>query len=362
MAVMTAAVAILPALAHCGWRVALPAASFDATQSGRVARVIAQHRSGYRVTDGEREFAAQAPAAWTRKGLSAEQRAAVGDWVLLAGNDDRIQCVLTRSSLLRRGAAGEHYAAQLIAANIDTVLIVCGLDHDFNPRRIDRYLLIVQDSGAQPVLVLTKVDRFGDLSAPLAALSNLRTGVPVLTVNAKDPESVAQLHPWLGKGSSLVLVGSSGAGKSTLTNTLLGTPAQRTSEVRLEDSRGRHTTTHRALLRLPGGACLIDTPGMREIKLTGAEVLSDGGFEDIAALASGCRFRDCGHAGEPGCAIEVALASGALDSDRWTNFRKLKAELSVAADRQTAQRERKSNEKSAGRAFNRRLAEKYGHR
>jgi ribosome biogenesis GTPase len=272
----------------------------------------------------------------------SQLRPAVGDWLLVeeAGADQtpRVVALLPRYSAIKRGAAGEHYKQQVIAANVDTVFVVCGLDGDFNPRRIERYLLLVQGGDAQAaapqaVLVLTKADRDGaDPAAALVALAGVAgPGVPVVAVNAKDRDSVAALHRWLPAGSTAVLVGSSGAGKSTLTNTLLGVEKMKTRAVREGDARGRHTTTHRALIALPTGACLIDTPGMRELKPTGEETLVDGGFMDIEILAEACRFRDCRHDREPGCALRAAIAGGTLDAARFANYLKLRDEVADAA-------------------------------
>src|SRR5690606_18410220 len=221
--------------------------------------------------------AVESPPEWQRatgyrKGLVApEERAAVGDWVL--GESGKIVALLPRHYAIKRAAAGEHYKQQLIAANVDTVFVVCGLDADFNPRRIERYLLLVQGSGTRPVVLLTKADKAqdaapGSVAAALAEVRAIAGDAPVLALNAKDRDSVAALAQWLRPGRTAVLVGSSGAGKSTLTNTLLGVEKMKTGEVRESDDRGRHTTTHRALIALPSGACLIDTPGMRELKPT----------------------------------------------------------------------------------------------
>lgn len=331
----------IAALEALGWRDDLPAARAWAQQPvGRVARVSEQHRSGYRVCDGIREFAAQAPAPWTRKGFPPEDRAVVGDFVRLHPHDDQILALLPRSSLFQRAAAGEHLKVQPIAGNIDTVLVVTGLDRDFNVRRLERYLVLVNASGAAPVLVLTKTDRCDDVAALREQLAGIEaSGVPVVAVNAKDAESLAVLSPWLQPGHSVVLVGSSGAGKSTLTNTLTGREKMKTGAVRASDSRGRHTTTHRALITLPQGACLIDTPGMRELKLTGVEDVADAVFDDIEALAHDCRFRDCQHQREPGCAVIAALEAGALDPARFANYRKLLGERDQAADVLAARRQ-----------------------
>ena len=184
----------------------------------------------------------------------------------------------------------------------------------------------------------------------------------MFTVNAKDPESVAQLAPWLEPGHTVVLVGSSGAGKSTLTNTLLGDERMKTGEVRESDSRGRHTTTFRALIPLPAGACLIDTPGMRELKPTGEEDLADGGFADIEALAEQCKFRDCSHDREPGCAVRAAIEREELDEGRFLNYLKLRDEVAAAADKLASRLADKANAKVQNKALNKRLSDKYGKR
>ena len=335
---------------------------------GRPARVVEQHRSGYIVAEGlDGGYATQSPAEWQRapsyrKGmLPSEQRAAVGDWVLVlgAGKQSQIVALLPRHSAIKRAAAGDHYKQQVIAANIDTVFIVCGLDADFNPRRIERYLLLVQGSGSTPVVVLTKLDTVANADDALAALADVAsTGVAIVPVNAKQAGSVAALAPWLAPGTTAVLVGSSGAGKSTLTNTLLGRDRMKTAEVRESDARGRHTTTHRALLPLPGGACLIDTPGMRELKPTGEEDVAEN-FADIDALSAQCRFRDCRHVGEPGCAVRAAIDDGRLPAHRYAHYLKLGEEVAGAADKLAARLAAQA-ENAAGRPTPRRPGQKGG--
>ncbi len=343
-------------------------AAMDAHPAATPARVVEQHRSGYVVATGPGDGVAveslpewQRPPGYRKGAVAPEERPAVGDWVLVEGGR-RIVALLPRRGAIKRGAAGEHYRQQLIAAHVDAVFVVCGLDGDFNPRRIERYLLLVQGSGAQPVVVLTKADRPGaDAAAARAALADMAAQeVPVLVVNAKDAAAVAALAPWLRPGDTAVLVGSSGAGKSTLTNTLLGVDRMKTAAVREHDARGRHTTTHRALIPLPSGACLIDTPGMRELKPTGEEELADGGFADVEALAQQCRFRDCRHGREPGCAVRAAVESGALDAGRLANYLKLRDEVAGAADRLATRLAQKADAKVQGKALNKRLDEKYG--
>lgn len=336
-------------------------AALQAHPKARPARVVEQHRSGYVVADApDAAIKAESPPEWTRPRFPNHERAAVGDWVLLDGR--KIVALLPRRTAIKRGAAGEHYHQQVIAANIDAVFVVVGLDDDFNPRRIERYLLLVGGGGAQPVVVLTKADKLDeggtDVDTALASLSKL--DAPVFTVNAKDRDSVAVLDPWLGAGSSVVLVGSSGAGKSTLTNTLLGVEKMKTGAVREHDSRGRHTTTHRALIALPSGACLIDTPGMRELKPTGEEDLAEGGFADIEALAEQCKFRDCSHQREPGCAVRAAVERGELDAGRLANYLKLRDEVAGAADKLATRLADKASARVQVKALHKRLDEKYG--
>ncbi len=347
-------------LARIGWQGPLP----DAAGGIRVARVIAQHRAGYELHDGLQAFKAQPAPRFLKADIDPRTRPAVGDFVRLgAGKPALIEDVLPRRSVLARAAAGERHQRQLIATNIDTVIVVCGLDGDFNPARIERYLLLIEGSGARALIVLTKADTAANADEAHAALrARTPAQVGILAVNAKSPASVAPLLAWLGPGTSSVLVGSSGAGKSTLTNTLLGEARQATKAVRTNDSRGRHTTTSRALILLPSGGCLIDTPGMREIKLTGDETLDGDQFADIDELAQTCRFGDCSHQGEPGCAVRGALADGRLGSERWHNYLKLRDELAAAADSLEAQMRRKSESRVLTKALGRRLGEKYGKR
>ncbi|HET7843831.1 MAG TPA: ribosome small subunit-dependent GTPase A [Xanthomonadales bacterium] len=353
------------ALRSIGWRDAqvgdIPA---DTPQDRRVLRVVAQHRSGYKAHDGREELGVQAPARFSRGGADPLAKPAVGDWILAApGPEPLIETVLPRRTLVARAAAGERYVEQAIAANVDTVFIVCGLDGDYNPRRIERYLVLIEGSGALPVVLLTKRDLVDESDSRVAEIERLAGAlVPVFPVNAKSGETRELLAAFLGAGQTAVLVGSSGAGKSTLTNTLMGIEKMKTGDVRETDSRGRHTTTHRALLKLPSGGCLIDTPGMRELKLTAQNEVGEQTFADIEALAASCRFNDCRHASEPGCAVQSALASGALDAGRWANYQKLRDERDAARDTAAAKREKKAAEKVGNKALGKRLVEKYGKR
>jgi ribosome biogenesis GTPase len=349
-------------LTHIGWRGELPVNDDGTTPT--VARVIAQHRAGYELHDGLKAFNAQPAPRFLKPDLDPTERPAVGDFVQITlGKTPVIDDVLPRRTVLARAAAGERHQRQLIATNVDCVMVITGLDGDFNPARIDRYLMLVEGSGAQSVVILTKADQSGDIEAAIEAM---RIRVPKSTeihaINAKSADSVAPLLPHLGPGTTTVLVGSSGVGKSTLTNTLLGETRQATQAVRGSDSRGRHTTTYRALIQLPTGGCLIDTPGMREIKLTGEETLEGDQFGDIDELAQSCRFGDCSHQSEPGCGVRAALEDGRLDAGRWQSYLKLRDELAVAAENLETQMRRKGESRVLTKALGRRLTEKYGKR
>ena len=331
----------------------------------RPARVVAQHRTGYEVSDASADaFDVVSLPAWQRPNLAPGERPCVGDWLLITGAADgraEARALLPRASALTRAAAGEHYGQQLIAANIDVVFLVMGLTQDFNLPRIERYLSLVRGR-TRAVVVLTHAD--GDPShGALARAARERLAaldIPVVAVDARAAASVTALSPWLAPGTSAVVVGSSGAGKSTLTNTLLGDVRMKTGATRARDARGRHTTTHRALWRLPGGACLIDTPGMRELKPTGEEALDEDGFSDVAAVAARCVFRDCRHDREPGCAINQAIATGALDAARVANYLKLQAEIQTAAARKAARQAPRSGNREPSRAKLRRNDQRSG--
>jgi len=350
-------------LSHIGWRGSLPASS-AATAGTHLARVIAQHRAGYELHDGAHAFNAQPAARFLKADIDPGERPAVGDFVRVrAATPPVIEEVLPRRSVLARAAAGERHQRQIIATNVDSVLILCGLDGDFNPARIERYLMLVQDSGAQAVVVLTKADTTPDARKALDAIrARVPANTTTIAINAKSADGIAPLLEHFGPGRTAVLVGSSGVGKSTLTNTLLGETRQATAAVRATDSRGRHTTTYRALILLPSGGCLIDTPGMREIKLTGEETLDGSQFGDIEELAQSCRFGDCSHQSEPGCGVRSALADGRLYEARWNNYLKLRDELAAAADSLEAQMRRKSESRVLTKALGKRLSEKYGKR
>ena len=300
------------------------------------ARIAAEHRGAYDVWSAT----AAGPARLAgRLRLEAEEAGlpGAGDWVVLRGVPGPdgiavIERVLERRTVFTRGAAGRGTRAQVVAANVDVVFAVCGLDADFNVRRIERYLARIWASGAEPAVILNKRDACDDAAARVAAVASRTPGVAIHLTCALRGEGIETVRARLGRGTTVALVGSSGAGKSTLVNALLGEARMATGEVRAGDGRGRHVTTRRQLVRLPGGGLLLDTPGMRELALVDEDGL-DALFGDIEALAANCRFRDCRHGGEPGCAVQGAVAAGALDGSRLAHFRTLGREAAAWARR-----------------------------
>jgi ribosome biogenesis GTPase len=277
----------------------------------------------------------------------------VGDWLLLDREGLYLR-LLERFSLFTRKAAGTKVQTQLIAANVNTAFVVTSLNQDFNLSRIERYLTLVHEAGAEPVIVLTKEDLSEDVKESVEAVHSLDPMLIVETVNALSRDSVAKLAPWCGKGKTVLFLGSSGVGKSTLVNTLMGDAVQATSGIREDDSKGRHTTTGRSLHSLPSGGLLLDTPGMREIQLTDVEDGLGRTFADIVGLADYCRFADCEHVSEPGCAVLAALESGELDERRLANYRKMMREQ--AMNRATLA-EKRSRDKALGKFYRSVLSE-----
>ena len=302
------------------------------TPNLRLARIIEQHRSGFVLDDGLTQFTAIAHPKLRH--VKALMRPAVGDFVWLDSQLEMFEQILPRRTELKRAAAGERYAEQVLASNVDKVIIVCGLDRDFSARRIERYLTLIHGCQIAASIVLSKADTTPEAAAMLKELiERIGATVPIYAMDVRDPLAVACLESELPPGCTGVLLGSSGAGKSTLSNALLGTTAMQTGRVRASDGRGRHTTVHRALLKLSWGACLIDSPGLREIKLTGEEEVGAQTFADITELAETCKFRDCAHEAEPGCAVQAAIVSGRISADRLVSFKKLQAEAKTARER-----------------------------
>ncbi|NOT69918.1 MAG: ribosome small subunit-dependent GTPase A [Hyphomicrobium sp.] len=288
-------------------------------------RVVGEHRSHFRVATAAGELTAEAPQRMRKSAGERSDLPGVGDFVALrpalGDGPAAIEAVLPRTTALIRKASGEK-RPQLLAANIDYVFIVTAPDGDFNLPRLERYLALVRESGADPVVVLNKSDLAQDLPRMIAEISALAPGIAVHTISARDLASLGEIERYFDGNRTIVLIGSSGVGKSTMTNQLLGRVVQATQEVRAHDSRGRHTTTDRQLFQRPSGGSLIDMPGLRGLELWNAAAEAVDAFEDIATLASQCRFANCRHVSEPGCAVRAALDKGEIDADRFARYMK----------------------------------------
>lgn len=317
------------------------------------ARIAAEHRGGYEVWSSVGEGFAQLAGRLARD-LDGDRFPGVGDWVLLKsppgpGTTSIISMVLQRRTVFTRGAAGRQARVQVVAANVDLVFVVTGLDSNYNLRRIERYLARVWASGAQPVVVLNKADICDEADARVGEVETSSPGVPVLALSALEADGLEAVREHLGEGLTGAFVGSSGAGKSTLINALLGEERMPTREVRASDGRGRHTTTRRQLLLLPGGGLVIDTPGMRELQLLDEEGLGTA-FADIENLSARCRFSNCTHRSEPGCAVREAIASGDLAPERLEHYLKLEAEA-WAYEVRHDERRRREADRALGRRY-----------
>lgn len=315
-----------------GWDQAWAAwAAREGLEPSAVARITGQDRASWSVQTPTGPDRARIP---TKRGVNLAP--AVGDWVLLEpgplpGDPWSILAVLPRRTLISRGAAGTGGGEQVLAANVDRVWIVHGLDMRVNARRLERYLAVAWDGGATPEILLSKTDLARDLDAAMAEVRAVAIGTPVRCVSTADPGSVSELRESLVPGITVSLLGPSGVGKSTLINLLAGEDLAETGEVRVGDRKGRHTTVRRELFRIAGGALLLDTPGMRELRIGALEEGLNEVFADIEEFAGACRFRDCRHDGEPGCAVLEAVEAGSLDSARLSSFRKLRAEAAHEA-------------------------------
>lgn len=320
----------MKSLESWGWDETWAAAFAPLAAEGRIpARVISQQRGEWLLAGEHGEWSAKLTGR-LRHEAKMGALPAVGDWVGCVtphgGGEARIDAVLPRHSAFERRAAGSRVGSQTVAANVDTLFIITSLNDDLNPRRLERYVTMARESGAAPVLLLTKDDLVEDGATIVDRLAN-ELRIPVVALSSHTGEGVEAIRPWLVRGQTIALVGSSGVGKSTLLNHLAGEELMSTGEIREDDGRGRHTTTHRELFRLPDGALMLDTPGVREIGLWDATEGLDDTFDEILDLADKCRFRNCGHNLEPGCEVRAAVESGTLDGIRLDSYRRLAAEL-----------------------------------
>lgn len=326
-------------LAQLGWKPFFhQQLSLDELSELKLGRVIEQHRNSIVVMTEQGQ----------RKLALSNERICVGDWVLF-DESLKIQRCLDRQSLFARKAPGSKVATQLIAANIDTVMIVCSLNNDFNLGRIERYLAVAKEAQVEPVIILTKADLCDDVDNKRMQVQQLDSLLAVYAVNALNSHSIEQLHAFCQQGTTVAFLGSSGVGKSTLVNGLLGVEALKTGGIREDDSKGRHTTTYRALKMLAQGGMLMDTPGMRELQLSQCEQGVSETFNEITELALQCRFGNCSHDTEPGCAVNAAIESGRLSARRLTSYQKLNREQAVNS---ATLAEKKSKDKALGKLIN----------
>lgn len=327
-------------LIQYGWNNHLAVAFREQEAAGYVpVRISLQVKSHYLVLTEIGEISAVSAGRLRYDAVTPQDLPVVGDWATATVLEEsvpraQIHAVLPRKSLLCRKEAGKRTVAQPVAANVDIVLIAVALDHDYSPNRIERYLALSRECGVSPVILLTKSDACADSRLKTDEVKVRMPGVPVIAISSVDGTGMDMLREYLQPGMTCALLGSSGVGKSTLINHLLGADVLKTREVRLADSKGRHTTANRQLLVLPSGALVIDTPGMRELQLWDAREGIAETFPDIAELSSECHFSDCRHAGEPGCAVLAAMANGLVDPARLENYRKMIRELNYLSLRQ----------------------------
>jgi ribosome biogenesis GTPase len=327
------------ALEDLGWNGFFESQRQALAVSGRPGRIMEEHRIDYRVLRPEGEVRAVLPGHFRHHAKERQALPAVGDWVLLedtaGGGPPTIRHIFERRTRFSRKSVGVETREQVLAANVDVAFVVQSFEIEMNPRRIERYLAVVLESGAAPVVLLNKADLVEDPAAEIERLRPALPAVDLFAVSALEGIGITELRERVSHGRTAALLGPSGAGKSTLLNRLYGNVIMDTQEVRERDAKGRHTTTSRQLVLLPGGGLVLDTPGLREIHLWEAEEGLSQIFENVEELAAGCQFRDCVHQTEPGCAVRQAVEQGRITSERWQSFVKLKSELkSVARSRE----------------------------
>lgn len=326
------------------------------SQAYQAGRVFAEFKNIYKVICEDGEVLAEISGKLLYDAEQREDFPAVGDWVVLTVRKNEgkatIHHVLPRKSKFSRKVAGTNTREQIVASNIDTVFIVNSLNNDFNPRRMERYLLLAWESGANPVIVLSKADLCENLEELIAATEEVAIGVPIHAVSTFTSQGMEELKQYFGEGQTVALMGSSGVGKSSIINHLLGSDVQKVKELRHDGQKGQHTSTHREIFILPEGGLIIDTPGMREIQLWDADSGLQEAFEDIETLADQCFFRNCLHEEEPRCAVRKAIKDGLLDEGRYESYKKLQKELFYLDRKQSAatklaQKKSKSQPKAA---------------
>ncbi|WP_250655826.1 ribosome small subunit-dependent GTPase A [Alkalimarinus coralli] len=333
-------------LASLGWQSFFQQQlSLDEWENASPARVIEQHRSEVTLSNESEIFNIELSHSMPNM--------VVGDWLLLDKNKQFIR-LLERKTCFQRKAPGSKVKSQLISANVDTAFIVCSMNEDFNLNRIERFLALVNESGAEPVIVLSKSDQSISPESYISRTQKLDSGLIVEPVNCLDPHSVSKLDVWLKQGSTISVLGSSGVGKSTLINTLSGENVQSTGRIREDDGKGRHTTTRRSLIPLDTGSLILDTPGMREIQLSDCKEGIATTFADIENLSNQCRYGDCQHQLEPGCAVQQAIVNGVLDQRRLDNYHKLLREEDLNS---ASLMEKRAKDKALGKFYKRTLNE-----
>ena len=354
-----------PALESLGWTAALADAHAAHTASGRrPARVVAEDRGSYHVLGPAGEQRASVTGRFRHSISDPAAFPAVGDWVAVEtspAGDTTIHAVMPRRSALIRQAAGRRTEAQVIGANLDIVFVVASLNGDLNLRRLERYIAVAWESGAQPIVLLSKADLTDDTGSTVAGVEGVAAGAIVLLVSSFDGRGVDEVRALIRPGLTAAFVGSSGVGKSTLLNRLAGEQRAVVNEIREDDARGRHTTTRRQIHLLPEGGLVLDTPGMRELSLWDGEGLEQS-FGDLDELAGGCRFGDCAHGAEPGCAVQAAIVAGTLGADRLAAWRKLQKEA-LHHERQVdvlARNEERRRWKTISKSVGKHMDAKYG--
>lgn len=355
-------------LAQLGWNETLAAAFAPHAADGCVpARVTLELKGFFEVTGEAGARLGEVTGKFAHATRSPADYPAIGDWVAITpaeGDDTRahIHAVLPRRTKFSRKAAGDQVVEQVVAANVDTVFLVSSLDGNYNLHRLERYLAAAWASGAEPVILLNKADLNDETTATTAEIAAIAPNIPVHVISAQTRRGLKALAPYLLPGRTVALLGSSGVGKSTLINRLVGDRIQDTQEVREADNKGRHTTTQRELIVAPSGAIVIDTPGMREISPWDAAAGINAAFDDVAAVAARCKFRDCAHTVEPGCAVRAALADGSLTGDRWQAYLRMQRASAYEVRRisPAAMQRQKVDHKKAVKALRGRVREKAG--